>query len=60
MTAVRQDVFRDWCEIARDVEVQKGVSRGRMVSGKLQVDVGRGVGVQGLARVDRIAGGKDG
>ena len=30
------------------------------MSGKLQVDVGNGVGVHGLARVDTIAGGKDG
>ena len=47
-------------KVAQDAEVQKQISRGREVSGKLQVDVGSGVGVQGFARVERIAGGKSG
>jgi len=47
-------------KVARDAEVQKEVSRGKAVSGKLQVDVGSGVGVQEFLRMDRIAGGQDG
>jgi len=48
-------------KVARDAEVQKEVSRGMVVvDGKLQVDVGSEVGVQGFTRVERIASEEDG
>jgi len=64
MTAVRRNCGKMFLvigvKVARDAEVQKEVSKGRAVSGGLQVDVGSGVGVQGLTRMERIAGGKGG
>ena len=60
MTAVRRNhgkmFFVVGLKVARDAEVQKEISRSKAVSGKLQVDVGSGVGVQGSPRVERIAG----
>ncbi|RPB18719.1 hypothetical protein L211DRAFT_871658 [Terfezia boudieri ATCC MYA-4762] len=64
MTAVRRNGGKMFLvigvKVARNADVQKEVSRGKVVSGKLQVDAGSGVGVQGLARVERVAGGKNG
>ena len=64
MTAVRRNGGKMFLvvgvKVARDAEVQKDVSRGKIVSGKLQVDARSGVGVQGFPRVhvERIAGGQ--
>ncbi|KAF8445115.1 hypothetical protein BGX38DRAFT_1143600 [Terfezia claveryi] len=55
MTAVRRNGGKMFLvigvKVARDADVQKNVTRGRVVNGKLQVDVATGVGVQGLASV---------
>ena len=61
MAAVRRNGGKMFLVIgvkeARDAEVRKETSRGKAVGGKLHVDVGDGVGAQGLAMVPA---GKDG
>ncbi|RPB18722.1 hypothetical protein L211DRAFT_853850 [Terfezia boudieri ATCC MYA-4762] len=61
MTAVRRNGGKMFLviglKVARDAEMQKEVSRGKALSGGVRVDLGGGVGVQGLGKV---AVGKDG
>jgi len=45
-------------KVAGDAEVQKDVSRGRLVSGKLPVDVVSAIGVQEGLRLGKIGGGE--